>query len=44
MLIRGPSDCGFADNLGRILVTFKEKNDEIKNILSKVGVNFEDES
>lgn len=39
----GKSDCGFADNLGNILRTFKEKFEEIKRIISSVGVSFDDQ-
>ena len=39
----GKSDCGFADNLGNILQTFKERFDEIKGIIGQVGVNFSNE-
>jgi hypothetical protein len=39
----GMSDCGFADNLGNILKTFKNHFDEIKGIIVQVGVNFSDE-
>lgn len=38
----GRSDCGFADNLGKILLTFKERQPEIRDILSNVEVNFEE--
>jgi hypothetical protein len=31
---QGKSDCGFADNLGKIFQTFKEKGDEIWHILN----------
>jgi len=36
------TDCGFADNLGNILVVFKGNSGEIRRILTTVGVNFED--
>ena len=39
----GKSDCGFADNLGNILTTFKNRFNEIKGIIGQVGVNFSDE-
>jgi len=39
----GKSDCGFADNLGNILITFKNRFYEIKEIIGQVGVNFSDE-
>jgi hypothetical protein len=39
----GKSDCGFADNLGNILITFKNRFYEIKGIIGQVGVNFSDE-
>jgi hypothetical protein len=39
----GKSDCGFADNLGKILTTFKNRFGEIKEIIDQVGVNFSDE-
>jgi len=40
---KGKSDCGFADNLGNILTTFKNRFGEIKEIIGQVGVNFSDE-
>lgn len=39
----GKSDCGFADNLGKILKTFQFKFDDIKEIINKTGVSFEEE-
>jgi len=41
--VEGRSDCGFADNLGNILQTFKNRFEEIKGIIDEVGVNFSDE-
>lgn len=40
----GKSDCGFADNLGNILKTFKERLEEVKEIIADVGVSFEDQA
>jgi len=40
----GKSDCGFADNLGNILQTFKERFEEIKEIINQVGVSFFDKT
>lgn len=38
------SDCGFADNLGNILKTFKERFEEIKRIINDFGaVSFDDQ-
>ncbi len=39
----GRSDCGFADNLGDILETFKNHFDEIQRIIGQVGINYSDE-
>lgn len=39
----GKSDCGFADNLGKILTTLREKFDEIKTIITGASVDFNDE-
>lgn len=39
----GKSDCGFADNLVNILMTFKDKFEDIKEIISGVGVSFDDQ-
>lgn len=38
----GKSDCGFADNLGNILKTFKERSEEIRKIIAETGVIFDD--
>ncbi len=37
------SDCGFADNLGKILGTLREKELEIRKVIFGAGVNFENE-
>lgn len=39
----GKSDCGFADNLGNILRTFRDRFKEIRGVINQVGVNFSDE-
>lgn len=39
----GKSDCGFADNLGNILKTFKNRFEEIRIIIGQVGVNYSED-
>lgn len=40
---KGKSDCGFADNLGKILETFRFRFEDIKEIIKGTGVDFKEE-